>query len=97
MTLGRQFVIAESLPVAVEAMGGPTTPIGRAEQIMRSLRGGASTLSQRSDHREDCKPSQDMRFDVPVIRVRDDRIMQAAQAGCLAWTGKCAAGWAEDY
>ena len=46
--IGQTVVIAESACVAVEAMEGTDATIERAGQIMRSLRGDASTLEPRA-------------------------------------------------
>jgi DUF1009 family protein len=88
--IGQTVVIAESACVAVEAMEGTDATIARAGEIMRSLRGDASTLSRSLTVVKIAKPKQDMRFDVPVIGVRTIEVMQAAGAGCLALdAGKC--------
>ncbi len=88
--IGQTVVIAESACVAVEAMEGTDATIERAGQIMRSLHGEASTLSRALTVVKIAKPSQDMRFDVPVIGVKTIEVMQAAGASCLALdAGKC--------
>ncbi len=88
--IGQTVVIAESACVAVEAMEGTDATIERAGQIMRSLRGDASTLSRCLTVVKIAKPNQDMRFDVPVIGVKTIEVMQAAGASCLALdAGKC--------
>jgi hypothetical protein len=88
--IGQTVVIAESACVAVEAMEGTDATIERAGQIMRSLRGDASTLSRSLTVVKIAKPNQDMRFDVPVIGVKTIEVMQAAGASCLALdAGKC--------
>jgi len=88
--VGQTVVIAEAACVAVEAMEGTDTTIERAGQIMRSLRGDASTLSRDLTVVKIAKPNQDMRFDVPVIGVKTVEVMRAAGATCLALdTGKC--------
>jgi len=88
--IGQTVVIAESACVAVEAMEGTDATIQRAGEIMRSLRGDASTLSRALTVVKIAKPNQDMRFDVPVIGVKTIEIMQAAGATCLALdAGKC--------
>jgi UDP-2,3-diacylglucosamine hydrolase len=88
--IGQTVVIAESACVAVEAMEGTDAAIERAGQIMRSLHGEASTLSRALTVVKIAKPSQDMRFDVPVIGVKTIEVMQAAGASCLALdAGKC--------
>jgi UDP-2,3-diacylglucosamine hydrolase len=88
--IGQTVVIAESACVAVEAMEGTDAAIERAGQIMRSLHGNASTLSRDLTVVKTAKPSQDMRFDVPVIGVKTIEVMRAASATCLALdAGKC--------
>ncbi len=88
--IGQTVVIAESACVAVEAMEGTDATIERAGQIMRSLRGDASTLSRALTVVKIAKPNQDMRFDVPVVGVKTIEVMQAAGASCLALdAGKC--------
>ena len=88
--IGQTVVIAESACVAVEAMEGTDATIERAGQIMRSLHGDASTLSRALTVVKIAKPSQDMRFDVPVIGVKTIEVMQVAGATCLALdAGKC--------
>jgi len=88
--IGQTVVIAESACVAVEAMEGTDATIERAGRIMRSLDGGASTLSRALTVVKIAKPNQDMRFDVPVVGVKTIEVMQAAGANCLAVdAGKC--------
>jgi DUF1009 family protein len=88
--IGQTVVIAESACVAVEAMEGTDATIERAGQIMCSLHGDASTLSRDLTVVKIAKPSQDMRFDVPVIGVKTIEVMKAAGATCLAVdAGKC--------
>ncbi|MGA7401106.1 MAG: UDP-2,3-diacylglucosamine diphosphatase LpxI [Candidatus Sulfotelmatobacter sp.] len=88
--IGQTVVIAEATCVAVEAMEGTDATIERAGQIMRSLRGDASTLSRDLTVVKIAKPNQDMRFDVPVIGVKTIEVMLAAGATCLALdAGKC--------
>ena len=93
--IGQTVVIAESACVAVEAMEGTDATIERAGQIMRSLHGDASNLSQSFLSQsltvvKIAKPNQDMRFDVPVIGVKTIEVMHAAGASCLALdAGKC--------
>jgi DUF1009 family protein len=82
--IGQTVVIAESACVAVEAMEGTDATIERAGCIMGSLGGDASTLSRALTVVKIAKPSQDMRFDVPVIGVKTIEVMQAAGATCLA-------------
>ena len=82
--IGQTVVIAETACVAVEAMEGTDATIERAGYIMGSLGGDASTLSRALTVVKIAKPSQDMRFDVPVIGVKTIEVMQAAGATCLA-------------
>jgi hypothetical protein len=88
--IGQTVVIAELACVAVEAMEGTDATIERAGQLMRSLEGDASTLSRSLTVVKIAKPSQDMRFDVPVIGVKTIEVMRRAGAGCLALdAGRC--------
>src|SRR5216684_3688459 len=88
--IGQTVVIAESACVAVEAMEGTDATIARAGHIMASLHGNASTLSRALTVVKIAKPSQDMRFDVPVIGVKTIEVMHSAGATCLALgAGKC--------
>jgi len=88
--IGQTVVVAEAACVAVEAMEGTDATIHRAGEIMKSLDAGASTLSRALTVVKIAKPSQDMRFDVPVIGVRTIEVMRAADATCLAVdAGKC--------
>jgi DUF1009 family protein len=88
--IGQTVVVAESACMAVEAMEGTDAAIERAGQMMRSLEGGASTLSRALTVVKIAKPDQDMRFDVPVIGVKTIEVMLAAGATCLALdAGKC--------
>jgi DUF1009 family protein len=88
--IGQTVIVAESACVAVEAMEGTDATIERAGQIMRSLHGDASVLSRALTVVKTAKPSQDMRFDVPVIGVKTIEVMQSAGASCLALdAGKC--------
>jgi UDP-2,3-diacylglucosamine hydrolase len=82
--IGQTVVIAESACVAVEAMEGTDATIQRAGEIMRSLRGEASTLDRSLTVVKIAKPNQDMRFDVPVVGVKTIEVMRAAGATCLA-------------
>ena len=88
--IGQTVVIAESACVAVEAMEGTDATIERAGHIMGSLAGDASTLSRALTVVKIAKPSQDMRFDVPVIGLKTIEVMKAAGASCLGLdAGKC--------
>jgi len=71
-------------------MEGTDATIERAGQIMASLGGTPSTLSRALTVVKIAKPSQDMRFDVPVVGVKTVEIMCNAGASCLALdAGKC--------
>jgi DUF1009 family protein len=88
--IGQTVVIAESACVAVEAMEGTDVTIERAGEIMRSLHGGASTLSRDLTVVKIAKPNQDMRFDVPVIGVKTIEVMKSAGGTVLALdAGRC--------
>ncbi len=98
--IGQTVVIAEAACVAVEAMEGTDATIERAGQLMRSLeresefesesQGKASTLSRALTVVKVAKPTQDMRFDVPVIGVKTIETMARAGATCLAVdAGQC--------
>src|SRR6266851_3810804 len=88
--VGQTVVIADAACVAVEAMEGTDATIQRAGEIMNSLHGDASTLSRALTVVKIAKPSQDMRFDVPVIGVKTIEVMKGAGASCLALdAGKC--------
>src|SRR4051812_2714486 len=88
--IGQTVVIAENACVAVEAMEGTDATIVRAGELMRSLDGGASTLSRALTVVKIAKPNQDMRFDVPVVGVKTIEIMRTAGATCLALdAGRC--------
>src|SRR5277367_992019 len=90
--IGQTVVIAEAACVAVEAMEGTDATIERAGEIMKSLEseGEASTLSRALTVVKIAKPSQDMRFDVPVVGVKTIETMARAGASCLAIdAGRC--------
>jgi UDP-2,3-diacylglucosamine hydrolase len=94
--IGQTVVIAEGACVAVEAMEGTDATIDRAGQLMRSLEresqsdSEASTLSRALTVVKVAKPTQDMRFDVPVIGVKTIETMARAGASCLAVdAGRC--------
>src|SRR5271165_6706107 len=80
------------------SMEGTDVTIERAGQIMRSLdsdgdgdrAADSSTLSRVLTVVKIAKPTQDMRFDVPVVGVKTIEVMRAAGASCLALdAGKC--------
>ena len=89
--IGQTVVVAGAACVAVEAMEGTDATILRAGEIMRSLGEAAeSTVSRSLTVIKVAKPSQDMRFDVPVIGVATIETMRRAGATCLAIdAGKC--------
>jgi DUF1009 family protein len=88
--IGQTVVIAEAACIAVEAMEGTDAAIARAGEIMRSLEGGASTLSRALTVVKIAKPNQDMRFDVPVVGMKTIETMRLAGANCLAVdAGRC--------
>jgi DUF1009 family protein len=98
--IGQTVVIAEAACVAVEAMEGTDATIERAAQLMRSLeresefesesQGKASTLSRALTVVKVAKPTQDMRFDVPVVGLKTIETMSRAGATCLAVdAGRC--------
>jgi len=98
--IGQTVVIAEGACVAVEAMEGTDATIERAGQLMRSLereselesesKDEASTLSRALTVVKVAKPTQDTRFDVPVIGVKTIETMARAGATCLAVdAGRC--------
>jgi UDP-2,3-diacylglucosamine hydrolase len=89
--LGQTVVIAAQACVAVEAMEGTDATIARAGALFRTLDTPAdvpgqqaTTLRRALTVVKVAKPSQDMRFDVPVIGVATIQTMQAAGATCLA-------------
>ena len=96
--IGQTVVIAEAACVTVEAMEGTDATIERAGQLMRSLGlksesqsdTEVSTLSRALTVVKVAKPTQDMRFDVPVIGVKTIETMARAGATCLAVdAGRC--------
>jgi hypothetical protein len=90
LDIGQTVVIAASACVAVEAMEGTDATIERAGLLMTSLDVSASTLSRALTVVKIAKPSQDMRFDVPVIGLKTVQVMHVAGATCLAVdAGRC--------
>lgn len=88
--IGQTVVVAAAASVAVEAMEGTDATIARAGELMRTLDADASTFSRRLTVVKVAKPSQDMRFDVPIVGVKTIEVMKAAGATCLAIdAGKC--------
>jgi UDP-2,3-diacylglucosamine hydrolase len=84
--IGQTVVVAGQACVAVEAMEGTDATIERAGAILQTLaaEGEASTLERRLSVVKVAKPSQDMRFDVPVIGPRTIETMRLAGATCLS-------------
>jgi DUF1009 family protein len=96
--IGQTVVVAAQACVAVEAMEGTDATIKRAGRLMESLSGdtsklhpkdedlsaGIPTLSRRLTVVKVAKPSQDMRFDVPVIGLPTVETMIRAGASCLS-------------
>jgi DUF1009 family protein len=84
--IGQTVVVAGQACVAVEAMEGTDATIERAGAILQTLaaEGAASTLERRLSVVKVAKPSQDMRFDVPVIGPRTIETMRLAGATCLS-------------
>jgi hypothetical protein len=90
--IGQTVVVAAQACVAVEAMEGTDAAIERAGQLMRSLEDDASgpasepasTLERQLTVVKVAKPSQDMRFDVPVIGIDTIETMVRAGASCLS-------------
>ena len=90
--IGQTVVVAAQACVAVEAMEGTDAAIERAGQLMRSLEDDASgpasepasTLERQLTVVKVAKPSQDMRFDVPVIGIDTIEAMVRAGASCLS-------------
>jgi hypothetical protein len=86
--IGQTVVVAAQACVAVEAMEGTDAAIERAGKLMQSLEdgdsAGPSTLERRLTIVKVAKPSQDMRFDVPVIGIRTVETMVMAGAFCLS-------------
>jgi DUF1009 family protein len=88
--LGQTVVIAAGACVAVEAMEGTDATILRAGELMRGIEpapaasGTAPLLARSLTVVKVAKPSQDMRFDVPVVGMRTIEAMRDAGATCLA-------------
>jgi UDP-2,3-diacylglucosamine hydrolase len=75
MDIGQTVVICDQACVAVEAMEGTDEAIGRAARLVN---GKALVVVKVS------KPSQDMRFDVPVIGLPTVAQMRSSRATALA-------------
>ena len=76
LDLGQTIVVRASACVAIEAMEGTDATIRRAGELAK----GKLTVVKVA------KPSQDMRFDVPVVGVPTIRAMIDAAATCLSVT-----------
>jgi DUF1009 family protein len=74
LDVGQTIVVKDRAVVAVEAMEGTDAVVARAGALA-----GAGTRVIKV-----AKPSQDMRFDVPVVGVATVRAMQAAGAEALS-------------
>jgi len=74
LDIGQTIVVKDRAVVAVEAMEGTDAAIARAGALA-----GAGTRVVKV-----AKPSQDMRFDVPVVGVATIRAMQATGADALS-------------
>ena len=71
--IGQPVVIAQAACVALEAMEGTDATIIRAGELMKSAAvDGDETLSRKLTVVKVAKPNQDMRFDVPVIGLKNN-------------------------
>jgi DUF1009 family protein len=77
LDIGQTVVIKEKAVVAVEAMEGTDETIRRAGRIVGSSPGGLTVVKV-------ARPSQDMRFDVPVVGPRTIETMSRTGASALA-------------
>ncbi len=75
LDIGQTVVVADGACVALEAMEGTDAAIQRAAALSNGRRLVVVKVS---------KPSQDMRFDVPVIGLKTIEVMRAANASVLA-------------
>jgi DUF1009 family protein len=73
--LGQTVVISDRACVAVEAMEGTDETIERAARLTQGKHLAVVKVS---------KPSQDMRFDVPVVGLKTIEVMQRSSATALA-------------
>src|SRR5690348_1413179 len=73
--LGQTVIISDRACVAVEAMEGTDETIERAARLTNGKRLAVVKVS---------KPSQDMRFDVPVVGLKTIEVMQRSHATALA-------------
>jgi DUF1009 family protein len=77
LDIGQTVVVKRKAVVAVEAMEGTDETIRRAGRIVEASPGGLAVVKV-------ARPSQDMRFDVPVVGPRTIDIMHEAGASILA-------------
>jgi DUF1009 family protein len=83
LDIGQTVVVKEKSVVAVEAMEGTDATVRRAGQIVSESPGGLAVVKV-------ARPSQDMRFDVPVVGPRTIEVMSEAGVSVLALEpGKC--------
>lgn len=82
--LGQTVVVAAGACVAVEAMEGTDATILRAGELLGAIAGNASTLRRSLTVVKVARPTQDMRFDVPVVGAPTIAAMRTAGATCLA-------------
>lgn len=75
LDIGQTIVVADRACLAVEAMEGTDAAIERAARLSNGSRLVVVKVS---------KPSQDMRFDVPVVGLKTIRVMTQANARVLA-------------
>ena len=76
LDIGQTVVVKEKAVVAVEAMEGTDETIRRAGRIVGSTPGGLTVVKV-------ARPSQDMRFDVPVVGPRTIDTMSETGASAL--------------
>jgi UDP-2,3-diacylglucosamine hydrolase len=81
----------EGTDAAIERAGHIMASLDAAEIVSRQTSKGASaTLDRSLTVVKIAKPTQDMRFDVPVVGVKTIEVMRKAGATCLALdAGKC--------
>jgi DUF1009 family protein len=77
LDIGQTIVVKRKAVVAVEGMEGTDETIRRAGRIVEASPGGLTVVKV-------ARPSQDMRFDVPVVGPRTIDIMYEAGASTLA-------------
>ncbi len=75
LDIGQTVVVADRACVAVEAMEGTDAAIERAATLSNGRRLVVAKVS---------KPSQDMRFDVPVVGLKTVQVMSRSNARVLA-------------